>query len=124
MAAAVAAQRDVRPGQHFAVELDLLHTSADTSAVVDHDVIAGLVVAEGELEAGPGPRDAGLQDEPRAAQPEPEHPLDAGAVHPGRRTGVPGPAAAPDVRALAIDVGRGHIGLDLVAVHAGACARM
>ena len=44
--------------------------------------------------------------------------LEADAVHPARRAGVPGPAAAADVRRVRVDVRRDHVGLGLVALDA------
>ena len=45
--------------------------------------------------------------------------LDAGALHPSGRAGVPGPAAASDMRRRRIDIGGDDVGLDLVAVDIG-----
>ena len=52
----------------------------------------------------------------------PKDALDAGALHPARRAGVPCPAAAPDVAGGGVDIGRDHIGFHLIAIHVGACA--
>ena len=62
-------------------------------------------MAEDDLEAGPRPRDAGIERRASRPQAEAEDPLEARAVHPAGRAGVPGPAAAPDVRRLGVDVG-------------------
>ena len=53
------------------------------------------------LELGPRGRDARVERERRAAALEPEDALQAGAVHPARRSRVPGPAGAPGVRGWA-----------------------
>ncbi len=60
----------------------------------------------------------------RAAQPEAQDPLEARAVHPAGRAGVPGPSPASHVRALGVDVGGGDVGLDLVAVESRARGRV
>src|SRR5207247_10654994 len=52
-----------------------------------------------------------------------EEPFDPGAVHPAGGARVPGPSSAADVRVLGVDVGRGDIGLHLVAIDARARAR-
>ena len=95
------------------------HPARRAPRVLDRDLVPGRAVAEHDREAGPGPRDARIDLEPRAPQPEPEDRLEARPVHPRGRAGVPGPAAAADVRRLGIDVGRDDVGLDLVALDAG-----
>ena len=62
--------------------------------------------------------------EPRPGPGQSEDGLDAGALHPGRRSGVPGPAAAPHVSWRGVDIRSHDIGLDLVAVQVGAGARV
>src|SRR4051812_17192624 len=43
-------------------------------------------------------------------------------MHPPCRACVPGPAAAPDVRRLAVNIGTNGIGLDLITMDRGAVA--
>ena len=99
--------------------------AGDAARVLDRDLVARGVVAEGDLEAAA--TRAGCTGRDGATAPrrrKPEDPLEPGAVHPARRAGVPGPAAAPDVRRLGVDVGGDDVGLDLVAVDARARARV
>ena len=91
--------------QRFAVELQARDAAADPVRILDRDLVARRAVAEDDLEAPPGPRHAGIEDQRRAAQAEAEDPLEARPIHPSGRAGVPGPAAAPDVRRLGVDVG-------------------
>src|SRR5579872_334903 len=57
-------------------------------------------------------------------QADPEHPLDAGPIHPARRTCIPCPAAAAHVSALFVHVGARDVWLDLVAIDGIARTRM
>src|SRR5437762_2365920 len=91
--------------------------------VLHHDRVPCRVIPEGDLVRWPRARDARIEMERGAAQPEPEDRLDRGAVHPPGRPRVPGPSPAPHVRRLGIDVGGDHVRLDLVPVDARARAR-
>src|SRR4029077_13010251 len=53
-----------------------------------------------------------------------QQPFRAGAKHPSCRTRVPGPAAASDLRRLAVDICSYHVGFNLVCVHPGTCRGM
>src|SRR4030095_10918881 len=116
---ALGAELDAR-----AVHLDALDPPGHPSRVLHGDLVARRMVAEAYGEAAPDAGDARLDVEGGAAQPEAEHPLDAGPVHPARRARVPSPAATSDVRRLGIDGGRDDVGFDSIAVEAGARARV
>ena len=123
MTPAVVDQRHgTRGRQHHAIEGHAGHAVALAGGILDPDLVGGVLVAERDVEARPRRRDAGCDRQLVAAHPEPEHRFEAGAIQPARRTGVPGPATAPDVRRHRIDIGAGDIGLDLVAVALGARA--
>ena len=70
-------------------------------------------------EAVPCPGNARCDGEATAPAPESEDRLETEAVHPGRRAGVPGPAASADVRRVRVDIGRHHVGFHLVALDIG-----
>src|SRR5436309_14177449 len=117
---AVVGERDRRTArERRAVELDARYSARHAAGVLDRDLIARRVVAEAELEAGPGARDARVEVKRAAPDAEAQDPLDAGAMHPARGARVPGPAAAAHVRWLGVDVGRHHVRLHLVAADAG-----
>src|SRR5207244_3630838 len=82
--------------------------------VLHPDRVPCRVIPEGDLVRWPRARDARIEMERRAAQPEPEDRLDRGAVHPPGRPRVPGPSPAPHVRWLGLDVGGDHVRPDLV----------
>ena len=67
---------------------------------------------------------AGIEEQRRSLQTEPEDPFEAGPVHPSGRAGVPGPSAASDMGRRRIEVGADDVGLDLVAVNRVGRARM
>src|SRR4051812_41550609 len=60
----------------------------------------------------------------RAAQTEPQDPLEAGPIHPPRCPGVPCPPAPADMWWFGINISGDDVGLDLVPVNASASARM
>jgi len=84
-------------------------------------------VAEGDLETGPRLWNAGVKIQGTALDAKSKDALDAGALHPAGRAGIPSPATAPDVAGSGVDVGGDDIGLHL-AVHvdssAGVVARL
>src|SRR6185503_17612168 len=100
MAHPVIDQGDVRGWrrQRDPVEFHGADPTAPAQWVLDDDPVAGAVMAELDLEAVPRGGYAGVDRQPSASHPEAEDPLEAGAVHPARRSRVPGPAAAADVR--------------------------
>ena len=55
---------------------------------------------------------------------EPENAFETRAVHPARGAGVPGPAAAPRVCGVRVNVSGDDIRLDLVAIHVSRGPRM
>src|ERR1019366_8839666 len=77
-----------------------------------------------DLEARPATGYAGTDPKHGSAHLESQDPLDCRAIHPGRRSGVPGPAASADVRGRRIHIRTDHIGLDLVALNVRGRARM
>src|SRR3972149_1706317 len=50
--------------------------------VLDDDLVARGVIAEGDREALPRARDTGVDDEARPLEPEPENRLEPGPIHP------------------------------------------
>src|SRR6185436_11228242 len=70
------------------------------AAFVAHhgDAVGRLAVAVAQLEPGPARRQARHDAQLVAFAPEAEEGFHRQAVHPARRAGVPGPAAAADVR--------------------------
>src|SRR5882672_6585353 len=98
------------------VKNDTGHTAADTLRVLHGDPVEGAAVTVGDLEALPPSGDARIDTERGSSLPEAEHPLQARAVQPARRPGVPRPSPSTHVRRLGIDV-RGHdVRLQLVRV--------
>src|ERR1700684_1734197 len=73
--------------------------------VLHYDAVARCAVFVRDLETGPCARYAGFDDEDTAAQTDAQNCLHGGAVHPAGGTGVPGPAAAPDMLGGRIDIG-------------------
>src|SRR6185503_3419740 len=66
--------------------------------VADHgDAVDRLAEAVAELEAGPVRRQARRDPQPVAFTPQSEQRFDREPVHPSRRAGIPGPAAAAGV---------------------------
>src|SRR5271170_6777711 len=80
------------------------------------------MVSESNFEVSPTLRDAGIDEERRAAQTKSEDPLETRQIHPSSRARVPRPAAAPYMRRLRIYVAAGDVGFYLVAMNAGARA--
>src|SRR5512134_2104299 len=107
-----------------AIEFNTRHPSRNSVRVFDGDFVARRVVAEEDFKAPPRTWDAWVEIKPRAAHTEPENPLDASPINPSRGPGVPCPAAAADMRRFGINISGDDIGLDLVAVNAGAAVGM
>ena len=86
----------------------------------DRDVIHRLAIPVMHLEAAPSGGKARLEVQLVHLQPEPEQRFGDQAVHPPRRTGVPGPPAAADMRRQGVNVGRHDVRLHLIG---GNCRR-
>src|SRR3546814_18833519 len=69
------------------------------------DAVDGIAEAIAHAVAGPAGGDAGRQPQRVAFQTQAEQRFEDQPVHPAGRTGVPGPAAAADVRLDGIDIG-------------------
>lgn len=82
------------------IDLDSGDAPRNPAGVLDRDLIARRVVAERDRETPPRARDAGIEMQHRAPQPEPEEPLDPGPVHPAGRARIPRPSTTADVRVL------------------------
>ena len=118
MRGAVIRQRDPRlvAGQRYAVESVTERCRGRRHLDFRPDLVARGAVAEDDLEAGPCPRNAGIEKQATCPAPETPESIRGRAVHPSGRAGVPGPSAAPDMRRHGIEIGADDIGLDLVAV--------
>src|SRR5258708_5346271 len=90
------------------------HTAFNAVGVFDRDPIRRLPVTHVHLEPLPLRGYAGPDDEPVAAPHQTEDRLDAGAVQPTGRTGVPTPAPAADVAGSAINVAGEDVRFDAV----------
>src|SRR5271154_4309006 len=124
MGRAVIRQRDQRwiSLQQLAIQLDAKNATADSLRIFDCDVVPRRMVSESNFEMLPTLRDAGIDEERRAAQTKSEDPLETRPIHPSSRARVPRPAAAPYMRRLRIYVAAGDVGFYLVAMNAGARA--
>src|SRR5882724_4283311 len=78
-----------------AVERGPRHT---VRRVYDIDVIPARSDLDRRLETRPSRREARINDDEVSLAADAENAFDARTVHPGRRSGVPGPAPAPDMR--------------------------
>ena len=88
-----------------------------SGGIVDRDFVGAAAVRHSVSYAAAWPRggNAGVEHQlATAADAQAEDRLDRHAEHPAGAAGVPGPAGAADVRRLAVDVGRHHVGLGLV----------
>ncbi len=97
---------------------------ADSIRVLDHDGEGSARASHARLGTAPARRQAGLDPDPALDAPDSEHALDAEPPGPGRRTRVPGPAAAPDMRRDAGHVRGQNVGLDPVVLRRLAIGRM
>lgn len=85
MRRSVIGERDAEvAGERDTVDLHRHHPPRHPPGVLHHDVISGGAMAEDQLEARPCARDAGIDHEPRAAQPEAENRFEPRPVHPAR----------------------------------------
>ena len=105
-----------------AVEQCARHATAALVRILDGDLVARTAVAEGEREAAPRRRDAGVESERLSCEAQSENAFQPGAIEPACRAGVPAPAAPPGMLGMGVDVAREHIGLGLVALDVGAAA--
>src|SRR4030095_3522233 len=125
MRSTVISEPDMRASRcdRFAFMFNRCHPSHDSLRILDDDFIERRVIAKIDLEASPGSRDTWIEMEIRLAQTKTQNPFDARSVHPSRRTGVPRPTTAADVRRLGINIGGNNIRLDFVSgnVCAGVC---
>src|SRR5512146_1467830 len=122
MSRSVVGEGNSRPVlERDAVELEPRHAPADAARVLDDDVVTRRAVSKRDREPVPSRRDAWVEHESRAREPEAEQPFDPGAIQPSRGPGIPGPAATADVRPLGIDVARDDVWLDLVSLDAFRC---
>src|SRR6266478_1080388 len=121
---AVVDERNVRRvGQGLPVQLSPRNSAGNTSWILHFNFVARRVIAENDRIIGPISRDARVNAKCRPAHAESQNPLYPCAIEPARRTGVPGPSAAPRVGRLGVNIARGHIRLDFVALHAGSGSR-
>src|SRR5665213_37569 len=109
--------------QGGAVELRKGDAAADARRIFDLDVIAGGTIPEDDSEPRPGLWYAWINVQRGPNDTQAQNALNAGALHPSRRTGVPCPSAAPDMRLRRVDIRRDNVGLDLIAmrIRRGAC---
>src|SRR6185503_7780097 len=100
MRRAVVGQGDSRfsSGERCTVQLYPGDSAADSTRVLDRDLVSRRAVAENVLEFPPSSRNAGFEDERSGTPAKSENPLQARTIHPSGRAGVPGPSTAPDVR--------------------------
>src|SRR5207247_1930442 len=119
---AIIDERD-RPGvDPGAVQNRLRDAAAPAPGILDGDLVEALPVAPPHHETIPRSGNARCDREAPAPAPEPQYGLEAEAVHPRRRAGVPGPASSADVRRVRVDVSRHHVRLHLVTLDVGGCA--
>ncbi len=116
---AVVAERQRRGVHEHAVDGRRADAPALSVGVGHDDLVDRAADRPGDVVAGPGRRDARVDAEGRPAPPQAEHALDAGAIQPRGRAGVPAPPAPPGVGRAGVDVAGHHVGFGLVAVHPG-----
>src|SRR5580658_8702079 len=126
MSGAVVGQRNV-PGdvpKRRAIELKVSDSAADSTRVLDRDLVARGAVFESNLVTSPVGRYAGIEEQRFAAHTKSEYPLEARPIHPSGGACVPRPSAASRVRRRRVNVGARDVRLNLVAMDAGARVRM
>src|SRR5436305_5109601 len=104
-------------GEHFAVDLDCNNTAIDSERIVHGDLITCRAMLECDFKSGPASGDTRVENQVGTLDAKPEERFENYAVHPSRRSRVPRPSAAPDMRGLRIDIGASHIWLDLVSMN-------
>src|SRR5947209_3698786 len=97
MRLAVVRERDQAVREWLAVQLHADDASLNPLRVRDLDVVARRAVVVAQAEAGPLGGDARADPQPIPDLAEAQERLDAGAVVPRRRAGVPRPAAPANV---------------------------
>src|SRR5579872_387852 len=125
MGRAVIYQRDQHRScgwQQLAIELDASNTAANPVRILDLDDVSCRAISENDFEMPPGFWDAGVNNHRRATPTKPEYPFETRPIHPSGGTGVPGPAATPDMSRLGIDIAAGNVRFNLIAMDAGTCA--
>ena len=95
-----------------AVELDTNDAATHATRILDLDFVArdrvpGAAVAEHDFVARPCLGQTRIDYQRIPVHTESENGFEPGTVQPTRRTGIPGPAAAADMRCHRIDVGAG-----------------
>src|SRR5690606_16526769 len=85
-----------------------------SALALDLDLVTAGAVPVVRREARPSVGDNGVDSEPAGLPPQAVALVDAQPVEPAGRAGVPGPAAAADVRRPAVDVGCHHVWFDAV----------
>src|SRR5580692_3409896 len=81
-----------------AVQCGARNAAADTTRIFHGNQITRRSIPVGELKAGPGAGNAGVDLKYLTAHLDAENPFRARAVHPARRARVPGPTASAGVR--------------------------
>ncbi len=99
------------------IEVNALNTLFDSVGVLETDAVSCRFVAVGNLEVGPGARNARIELESSSFQLEAKNRFEGDTVKPGRRPGLPGPATATIERRLPVDIASDDIGLDAVTGH-------
>ena len=94
------------------VEVCVRDAAASMRWIVHADFVTGRCHLHRGFESRPCGRDAGIDDQNIAFAAEAEYAFDPGTEHPPRGAGIPGPAAAPDMRRDRIDIGRDDMAND------------
>src|SRR5689334_4573834 len=90
--------------QWHAVKFRPRYTAAHAAWIFHRDVIDRRMIPEPNRVPRPVTRDTRIDTERLAPQAETEYPFHTGPVEPTRRTAVPGPSAASDMRWLGVHV--------------------
>src|SRR6476659_10687740 len=103
--------------EHFAVDLDCNDAAIDAERIVHGNLIARRAMLECDFKTGPAAGDARVENQSGALHAQTKQRFQDYTVHPSRRSRVPRPTAAPDMRGLRIDIGANHIRLHLVSMN-------
>jgi len=87
-------------GEHFAVDLDCNDTTTDSERIVHGNLITRGAMLECDFKSGLGAGDTRVEKQIGALDAKTKQRLQNHAVHPSRRSRVPRPPAAPDMRGL------------------------